>query len=296
MSDGNAGDGTGKEFERVAAELRARIAGGTYAEGSSLPSQRELAEQFGVSRDTVQRALRELKSEHWIESRQGSGSRVIRTQRINSPSSSKRPDRTVTLGPLIARAFEQPEVTLDVFTLTSESLDAHIRLQIEEIRAGNITPRRIALRMLLPSESLEFPYWRTDDGVHDQRLRERLLAIARRHAASLQGVLRDLRTLRLVPQVEFEIRRVLLVPSFKLYLINGAEALYGPYEVFKRPITLEDEEIEAIDVFGLGARLTHHVKDENDPFSQGTVFVETMQTWFDSAWEFLTERPAPIPD
>jgi DNA-binding transcriptional regulator YhcF (GntR family) len=289
VSDGNTGDG-GKEFERVASELRARITDGKYAEGSTLPSQRDLADDFRVSRDTVQRALRELRNEHWIESRQGSGSRVIRTQRINSPSRSQRPDRTVTLGPLIARAFEQSEVTLDVFTLTSESLDAHIRTQAEEIRAGNIAPQRIALRMLLPSESLEFPYWRTDDGVHDQRLRERLLGIARRHTASLSGVLSDLRTMNLVPEVKFEIRRVLLVPSFKLYLINEMEALHGPYEPFKRPIPLDDEEIEAIDVFGLGAPLTHHVKDARDGFSQGTVFVNTMQDWFDSTWTLLTEE------
>jgi DNA-binding transcriptional regulator YhcF (GntR family) len=295
VSDVNGDDGGGKEFERVASELRARITGGSYPEGAALPTQRDLAAEFQVSRDTVQRALKELKSEHWIESRQGSGSRVIRTQRIHSPSKSERPDRTVTLGPLIAQAFEQPEVTLDVFTLTSESLDAHIRLQTEEIRAGNIAPRRIALRMLLPSESLTFPYWRTEDGSHDQLLRERILGIARRHTASLRSVLNDLRTMELVPEVEFEIRRVLLVPSFKLYLLNRTEALHGPYEVFKRKIPLDDAEIEAIDVFGLGAQLTHHVKDEQDRLSQETVFVESMQAWFESAWEYLTEPPETTP-
>jgi len=64
----------------------------------------------------------------------------------------------VTLGPLIAQVFRKPEVALDVFTLTSESLDEHIRRQTQEIRAGNIAPRRIALRIQLPSESLEAPY------------------------------------------------------------------------------------------------------------------------------------------
>lgn len=98
-----------------------------------------------------------------------------------------------------------------------------------------------------------------------------------------------------MPSVHFDIRRVRLVPPFKVYLVNQAEALHGLYEVFKRGIVLEDDrEIEAIDVVGLGARLTHHVKDA-DPYSQGTVFVETMQAWFDSAWEFLTENPRPKP-
>ncbi|WLW52219.1 GntR family transcriptional regulator [Streptomyces sp. YU58] len=55
--------------------------------------------EFGVSRDTVQRVIRELRDEGWIETRQGSGSRVVRTQVVHSPKSGERPDRTVTLGP-----------------------------------------------------------------------------------------------------------------------------------------------------------------------------------------------------
>ncbi|CAM5545042.1 hypothetical protein AQI96_42090 [Streptomyces canus] len=258
-----------------------------------LPKQRALAEEFRVSRDTVQRAFRELQSEGWIDTRRGQGSRVIRTQRIHSPSKGQGPDRTVTLLSLIAQAFEEPEVTLDVFTLTSESLEAHIRLQSEEIRAGNIAPQRIALRLLLPSESLEFPYWRTGDGVHDQLLRERFLDITRRHTRSLRRMLSDLRAMKLVPEVEFEIRRALLVPAFKLYLINNVEALHGTYQVFTRPIALDTGVITAIDVSSLGAQLTHYVKDGQDPFSQGTVVVESMQAWFNSAWEHLTAGALP---
>ncbi|MFF7868846.1 GntR family transcriptional regulator [Streptomyces qaidamensis] len=288
MSEGHTGEGGGRSFERVAGELRARMADGRYPLHTLLPPQRELAEEFSVSRDTVQRVLRELKSEGWIESRQGSGSRVIRTQQIHSPTSSKRPDRMVTLGPLISEAFEQPDVTLDVFTLTSESLDAHIRLQTERIRAELIAPQSITLRMLLPDESLDFPYWRTKDGASDTILKERLLGITRRHTASLRSVLSDLKTMELVPSVDFEIRQARLVPTFKLYLVNKVAALHGPYQTFQRKIVLEDgREIEAVDVFGLGAQLTHHVKDE-DPYSPGTVFVETHQSWFDSVWTYLT--------
>ncbi|MEU3896429.1 GntR family transcriptional regulator [Streptomyces sp. NPDC045251] len=288
MNDGHVGDGGGREFERVAGELRARMADGTYGLNSFLPPQRRLADDFGVSRDTVQRVLRELRSEGWIETRQGSGSRVIRTQYIHSPTSSERPDRTVTLGPLINQAFEQDEVVLDVYTLTSESLEAHIRTQTERIQAGQIAPRRIALRMLLPSESMDHPYWRTGDPEDDEALKDRLRAIARRHTLSLRTVLNDWRTMGLVPSVDVEIRWVPLTPTFKLYLINGTAALYGLYEVFSRPIALDDgREVVATDVFGLGARLTHHVKDA-DPHAQATVFVESMQAWFDSVWGHLS--------
>lgn len=286
MSDQHAGDGGGREYLRVAERLRVRVTEGTYPLRSFLPSQRDLAEEFGVSRDTVQRALQELKDEGWIESRQGSGSRVVRTQWIHSPIS-ERPDRTVTLGPLVRRAFEVPHVTLDVYTLTSESLDAHIRLQTQRIGSGEISPQSITLRMLLPHKDVDFPYWRSEGGVYDQLLRERFLGIAHHHTTSLRTALSDLRTLKLVPEVHFELRRIMAAPLFKTYLFNKREALHGLYGVYERPIELGDgRETTTVDVFGLGANLTHHVKDD-DPSSPGTVFVSGVQSWFDGLWDLL---------
>ncbi|MFK4145755.1 winged helix-turn-helix domain-containing protein [Streptomyces sp. NPDC004065] len=290
MSAKRADKGGGREARRVFEELRARMVDGTYPVRSFLPSQRALAEEFGVSRDTVQRALGELRRERWIESRQGSGSRVVKNQRIQSSTvRATRERRGLTLGPLIGEAFERPEVALDVYTLTSESLDAHIRLQAERIRSRSIAPERIILRMLLPLEDPPLPYPRVKDDSDDHRLRERLHGITERHTDSLRRVLRDLQTEGLVPQVAVRIRRTPLPPAFKLYLFNGAEALHGFYEIVERPIELESgEEVTAIDVLGLGATLTHHVKD-GDPQSPGTVFVDSAQAWFDSVWQQLAE-------
>ncbi|MFF1680910.1 GntR family transcriptional regulator [Streptomyces sp. NPDC058256] len=288
MGGARTGDSGGREAWRVAETLRARMADGTYPLGSQLPAQRELAEELHVSRDTVQRALRDLISEGWIESKQGSGSRVIQVQRIQSLTPrSPRSTRTPTLGPIISRAFEQPEVTLDVYTLTSETLDTHIRLQAERIRAGEIAPQRIAVRMLLPSASLDLPYPRAKDHPDDPRLRDRLLDITRRHTSSLRGVLRALAVEGLVPSVDLEIRHVPLVPPYKLYLLNGTEALQGFYEVIERRIVLDSgEETVALDVLGLGATLMYYVK-EGDPEAMGSVFVDNVQAWFDSVWTLL---------
>jgi len=293
-------EGGGREFNSLLEELRARIADGTYPVGGSLPSQRLLAEEAGLSRDTVQRVLNELKSEGWIETRQGSGSRVVRSPIHLGKQPQETPRLRAALGPFIARAFVQPTVQLDVFTLTSESLDAHIRLQAERIRTGEIgTPQRIELRMLLPSESLELPYPRAKTPVGElaesgqldrlqEQIQERHRGITRRHVTSLRSALRDLETEGLVPSVAVEIRTVPLVPSFKLYLRRGVEALFGPYEVVERSILLDDEtEIEALDVLGFGSTLTRHVNDEGDPNSTGTVFMESMQTWFDACWDRL---------
>ncbi|MFI6546229.1 winged helix-turn-helix domain-containing protein [Streptomyces prunicolor] len=287
MSDGTPDGGGGGSFQRVAVELRARMLDGrSYPHGSLLPPQRELADEFGVSRDTVQRVLRELANEGWIEVRQGSGARVVRSPQVHSPTS----NGTVTLGALIEDAFRQPEVTLDVFTLTSESLDAHIRMQAERIRAGEIAPQRIALRMMLPSGSVELPYLRTGQPAQDERLKARFLSITRRHTESLRNVLSDLRATRLVPSVDLQIRRTRVAPQFKLYLLNGTEALFGPYTVCERSIMMEDGEVieGVLDARGLGASLIRHVTDAELP-SQGTLFVTAMHEWFDSAWEHLTE-------
>ncbi|WP_329273564.1 winged helix-turn-helix domain-containing protein [Streptomyces sp. NBC_01451] len=311
-------EGGGREFERILAELILRMSGdeataAVYPLGTLLPPQRELAHEFGVSRDTVQRVLRVLTDRHLIESRQGSGSRVIavpepapapRTAGAQQGSGGRpggavrlaRPGRT-SLAPHIREAFTKPEVTLDVFTLTSESLQGHIWLQAERIRTGEIAaPRSITLRMLLPTDDLPLPYPRAIADPADTRPVDRLRAITSRHATSLRHVLGMLRAEGLVENVEVAIRRVPIVPAFKLYLLNGTDALLGMYEVVERPIVLEDETkpLAAIDVIGIGASLMHGVRgaegqDSGGAESEGSVFVDSMQSWFDSVWEFISE-------
>ncbi|MFJ8107543.1 winged helix-turn-helix domain-containing protein [Streptomyces sp. NPDC096132] len=286
MSERQGGDAGGREFHRVAEVLRARMIDGTYPLRSFLPSQRDLAEEFGVSRDTVQRVLRELVEAGWVESRQGSGSRVVEVPQQSKPV---RAAARVTLETLLDDAFRRPELTLDVYTLTAESLYAHMRVQAERIPRRGIAPERIALRMILPSENLAVPYPRAKEDKSDVRLRDRLHIITQRATVSLRGLLRDLETERLVPSTELQIRHAALTPAFKLYLFNGAEAVQGPYKVIDRRITLDSgEEIDALDVLGLGATLTHHVKDA-DPDSPGSVFVDSWQEWFESVWEHLAE-------
>ncbi|MGW2341775.1 winged helix-turn-helix domain-containing protein [Streptomyces sp. NPDC001661] len=285
-----SGAGGGKEVFRVVEELRSRMAGGVYSLGSLLPSQRELAEEFDVSRDTVQRALKQLRSEGWVDPRQGSGTRVIQAQAVQSYTARAAIEGRVTLREFFDEAFAGPEVVLDVFTLTSESLDMQVKGQIERIRLGEVRPRRVAIRMLLPDEALDLPYPRAlddPDGRFTARLKERLLDITRRHSASMQVELRQLEAEGLVESASIDIRHVMLTPTSKLYLVGGEQALHGPYEVIERPIVLDDEvTVRALDVLGLGAKLTHYVSDGN-PNSRGSVFLGSWQAWFDSVWDHL---------
>jgi len=63
-------------FQRIKDYLLAEIAAGTWKEGDVIPSEQALVKQFGVSRMTVNRAVRELTSEQVLTRRQGSGTYV----------------------------------------------------------------------------------------------------------------------------------------------------------------------------------------------------------------------------
>jgi GntR family transcriptional regulator, phosphonate transport system regulatory protein len=57
----------------IAEELRREIIGAALAPGAKLPSEGELAERFGVHRNTVRQAVAALAAEHLVVSRRGSG-------------------------------------------------------------------------------------------------------------------------------------------------------------------------------------------------------------------------------
>ncbi len=53
-------------YEQVAAQIRQLIAAGSLAEGSTLPSVRQLAADLGVSLNTIARAYRLLEAEGFL--------------------------------------------------------------------------------------------------------------------------------------------------------------------------------------------------------------------------------------
>src|SRR5215472_18206660 len=63
--------------DQLAAAIEARIATGLLAEGSRLPTTREMATLLGINRGTVQAAYRALSERGLITSRVGSGTIVL---------------------------------------------------------------------------------------------------------------------------------------------------------------------------------------------------------------------------
>lgn len=64
--------------DEVAEEIRRLIEAEHLAEGTRLPSERDLAERFGASRPMVSQALRMLSLMGLVEIRRGSGAYVLR--------------------------------------------------------------------------------------------------------------------------------------------------------------------------------------------------------------------------
>ena len=71
-------------YGQVKAFIKKRISTGTWKPGDPVPSEAVLMEQFGVSRMTVNRALRELMGEGLVTRVQGSGTFVAELHRISS--------------------------------------------------------------------------------------------------------------------------------------------------------------------------------------------------------------------
>lgn len=66
-----------KVFERVAVQIEQRILDGDLRSGDRLPTERELAEQFQVSRTAVREALKILAQKGLVDMRPGRGTIVI---------------------------------------------------------------------------------------------------------------------------------------------------------------------------------------------------------------------------
>lgn len=61
------------KYEEIAESLRVRMASGEFPPGTMLPSGRDLAEQWRVSRATVVKAMDVLRNDGMVEARQGAG-------------------------------------------------------------------------------------------------------------------------------------------------------------------------------------------------------------------------------
>jgi GntR family histidine utilization transcriptional repressor len=74
----------GAPYARVKHYLKRELSHGRWAPGALMPSEAELVAKFGVSRMTVNRALRELQSEGLVERVQGAGTYAAPLHKVAS--------------------------------------------------------------------------------------------------------------------------------------------------------------------------------------------------------------------
>lgn len=64
------------QYRQLADILRGRITSGQLQPGDRLPSESRLEQEYGISRETIRRALRLLRDEGLVVTEQGYGTRV----------------------------------------------------------------------------------------------------------------------------------------------------------------------------------------------------------------------------
>jgi len=266
-------------YIKVANALRAAILTGKLTPGERLPSGADLGKQFGVARMTAQQAVRVLKDEGLVFSRQGSGVYVR-----------AKTERPVGLRPHIERAFEALDVSIDFAGFSSETLHGMLQEQLDKIRTGRLTPNSLRVRILVPDMSVPMAVpTRIPDLEDDPRLRARMNKVLDRHAGALVDAIQELADIGLVANASTEIRRHRSTPMFKLYIINDSEIFFGFYPVYEHTITIESEQIESYDLLGKDTALFHYAMTD-DPESTESLHVREAQKWFESIWNTISRE------
>ncbi|MER7486429.1 GntR family transcriptional regulator [Streptomyces sp. NPDC126497] len=269
--------------QEIADILRERIRAGELRTGDRLPTQAELAEEFGVERGTVRQALRALQ-EDGLLSNVSKGS----PPRIAEPAPVREEPRPTMVGlaPRLAEAFESAHVRIDAACLTAESLLPALGEPIRRIHEGRVRPESVDVRVLLPGRDVDLAFpvpveGREEDGT---LLRERWLAQRNAQGQVLRHNLLSLRATHGI-DVRVSFRALPFTPPVKLYLLNGEEALLAYYTLARREEEWEGRSLETYSALGPQSLLF--------PFAKRTgrrdqAFVEESQKWFDALWETIT--------
>ncbi|WP_189814559.1 GntR family transcriptional regulator [Streptomyces olivaceoviridis] len=268
--------------QQIADTLRERIRAGVLRVGERLPTQAELAEEFGVERGTVRQALRVLQGDGLLSNvSKGSPPRVAEP----GPAREEPQPTMVALAPRLTDAFAAPHVRIDAVCLTAQSLIPALGEPLRLIHDGRLRPERIDVRILLPSRdiNLAFPV-SVDAGSDEDAVHQRWLAMRNAQGQVLQYNLQALRGTHDI-DVHVAFRALPFTPPAKLYLLNGAEALYAYYMVTRRAEPTESGTLEMYDTLGSESLLFSFEKRTG---RRDAAFVEQSQKWFDALWETIT--------
>lgn len=204
-------------YAYIARQVAERIASGSYPVGAILPTEHELAEQFGVSRATVRAALRELQQLGLLSRRRNIGTRVEST--VPSEKASGYAQSFAVVNDLLQYAQETRRA---VQTITSEVADTDLAARLP-CRPGRRWLRVSSIRVN-PSRPDDKPICWTDVYV-DYTYAE----IVREHVHSYSGAIGSLieeRTGRRIAAI-FQTIRATGVPDDMALALKAAPASHA---------------------------------------------------------------------
>ena len=110
-----------KLYQQIARAISTSINDGRYRPGDKLPSERELADDFGVSRPTIRDAMIALEFQGLVEARQGSG---VYVTAVAAPAGDDSADLEVGALELTEarRLFEGEACALSAATISDDQL------------------------------------------------------------------------------------------------------------------------------------------------------------------------------
>ncbi|MEV6169050.1 GntR family transcriptional regulator [Streptomyces sp. NPDC051954] len=267
--------------QEIAEILRERIRGGELKAGDRLPTQIELAEEFGVERGTVRQALRALQEDGLLSNvSKGSPPRIADP----APAAPDEPQPTmVALAPRLAEAFLEPHVRIDAACLTAETLMLALGSPLRQIHEGKVRPESLDVRIMLPSRDIPLafpvPVEGDDESVHQRWLSQRN---AQGHVLS-----HNLKSLRSSHGIDVSVtfRALPFTPPVKLYLLNGTEALIAYYMITRREESTDTGTLEMYDTLGTDSLLFSFIQRAGQ---RDAAFVDESQRWFDALWGTIT--------
>jgi DNA-binding transcriptional regulator YhcF (GntR family) len=286
-------NGSRAPYLRIADELRGEILDGRFQVGERIPSQAELEDRFQVSRPTIQRALGVLRDDGYIDNQRGRPSEVLSWEEPADVALAhfQQPEAApVSLRTHIAQAFEEKNVTIDAYSLTTETLSRALISPLQRVQIRELNPSSVKLRVLLPSLDTRLAIPRLVDDPEDERPLWRVRQLVRAHALAMRTSFTALAELRPDVEQSVEFRTVSITPVLKLYLVNGRTALSGYYQVVEREVDFGKRGRGAIyDVLGIYAKLFAYRYAPAKPDSRDSQFVTQSQEWFDSLWSTIAE-------
>ncbi|WP_326689483.1 MULTISPECIES: GntR family transcriptional regulator [unclassified Streptomyces] len=275
---------TGRRPREVVADtLRERIRSGEFEPGDRLPTQRQLETEFGVGRSAVREALAALTQEGLLDN-VGRGS----SPTVAEPRHQNEAPRIagVELTDRLHVAFQAEDVTIDAFSLTTETLNNALAWPVRQIMDGQHSPRSVTARILIPSLEAHLALPRLVENPDDPKPRRRLHRMQSTYVAVLQSTLASLTMYDV--DVSVTVQTVPLTPTHKLYLLNGDEALIGYYQVvLNEEADHEGEQLAIYDVLGLTAKIFRSTRGPDARDEQESAFVEESQLFFDSLWNTI---------